>query len=162
MTANNDRVPAHLQVTDLTNSTMWQRMEMRFSELRDIVVRMRLETLEEATGRIVSPKTKKRPAEWRDTAPRWYDPELGQFVRAWILIPYIDGVDQERLGDILNDARQRVPVLEKYFAARVPSVEFLYEWGLFCEAAGAAQLIYFSSTRPGRTRNAIAGMACPY
>src|SRR5215203_3362655 len=78
-------------------------------------------------------------------------------VEAWLLLPYIDALDQEYLHDVLQVGRWLIPTLERHFEAKKLTPEFLRDWGNFCRAAGALQLVDLSDTNLGRLREAQGG-----
>jgi hypothetical protein len=130
----------------------WEALEFRFSELRDLVENARLENKDEAIG-------KRDNAGWRDTAPRWFDIETGISTRAWLLVPYVEGVDPAELQARVTWAKELIPPLEAQFARRILTPQFLRDWGNFCAATGAVELCYFSQTQAGRARSAQASGA---
>jgi hypothetical protein len=151
MTKNHDEdIPPHFR-RSTSEKALWSRLELRFQESRDFFD-MRLETRAEAVG-----KREKRPGskklEWQNTAPRWEDQ------KAWMLLPYIDALDQQRLQTLLVEGRKLVPTVSEHFEKRELSPRFLHDWGQFCAIAGALELVYSSETDVGHLRSAIAGGA---
>jgi len=132
---------------------IWSKIEFDLTEFRDLF-HMRLETREEAVGVRVSagnPNTGKK-TEWRDTAPRWEDAEHGKSVRPWLLIPYIDAINQAELQVRLESGRQLLASVEQRVAGRVLTAELLHEWGMLNRWAGAIQLIFHAQSDVGRLR----------
>lgn len=127
----------------------WDMLKLQFSDLKDLL-RMRFETKEEAVGEKVGGK-------WENRAPRWEDPEIGTDVKAWLLVPYVEGIDQERLQENIREAKELVPLLEEYFQAEILSLAFLKLWGAFCSRVGVVQFLYFSETYIARGRIGAAG-----
>ena len=135
----------------------WKELEWRFSELRDVVENCRLETREEAVGVQIPGGGKRKHKKWKPTTSEWHDEEIGFPVRAWNLVPYIDALDQTMLHDRLEAARRLIPELRGHFAERKMTLSFLRAWGLFCEYAGAINLVYLSEPNVGHARSAVGG-----
>lgn len=131
---------------------IWSKIEFDLSEFRDLL-QMRLETKEEAIGERILPANRKagKKAEWRDTAPRWED-EHGKSVRPWLMIPYIDAIDQASLQECLEAGKRVLASVEMRISSRELSPELLHEWGLLSRWAGALQLIYQARPDVGRLR----------
>lgn len=118
---------------------IWSRIEFDLSEFRDLF-HMRLETKDEAKGRKFRLRGGK--AEWRDTAPRWEDEELGEPVRPWLMIPHVDAVDHEAIRERLEAGKHLLDSVEQRIATRELTPELFHEWGLLNRWAGAIQLVY--------------------
>lgn len=140
-----DSIPAHLD--PMTDESFWRRMQLRFDALSSLFD-MRLETVEEAVGHEETIGDKE---EWVSDAPHWN----GQ--RAWLLLPYIDPLDQARLQEQIDIGRSLVPSIHERLRKRELSPSFLHDWGRFCTAAGLIEFIYFSNTSIGHRRSALAG-----
>lgn len=96
-----DSIPDYLDT--MTDESFWQRMQLRFDALSSLFD-MRLETVEEAVGHEEAVDDKEK---WVSDAPLWE----GQ--RAWLLLPYIDPLDQIRLQEQIDIGRSLVPSLHK-------------------------------------------------
>jgi hypothetical protein len=142
--------PEYHQSIKNTDEFVWEQIAFQFSEFRELIETTRVETKDEAIGEITS-------KGWRNTAPRWFDPEVGKKVRAWNLIPYIYGVSQAELYERIEDARALIPILEAAIRERALSLELLGAWGKFCSAVGAVQFVYFQDPHVGHARSAKAG-----
>lgn len=118
---------------------IWSKLEFDLSEFRDLF-HMLHETKEEAKGRNISPRVQK--AEWRDTAPRWEDEEHGKPIRPWLMIPHVDAVDHEAIGERLEAGKRLLASVEQRIAARDLTPDLFHEWGLLNRWAGALQLVY--------------------
>lgn len=149
-------VPRYIPPRSSDEGDVWRLLEWEFSELRDLVANMRLETLEEAIGVTLSAAKAKR-IKWKDAAPRWHDDEVGLEVRAWQLIPFVDGINASHLQTQIGLARSLIPALEEQFATKTLTTTFLLNWGMFCSAAGAVRLLYFSESTPGHRRKGSVG-----
>lgn len=160
-----DQLPVHLTQTAPSDEELWKSLARTFDDLRDLFTTFRLETKAEAVGerlasvekvKISGKKFNKKPskAKWTDTAPQWYDESIKMTDRSWLLLPYINAVNQEELQEAVQSGLSRLPLIESKLAARELSVSFMLEWGLFCEAAGALQLVSFSESDVGRAREA--------
>lgn len=145
--ATEEVVPAYLDA--ITDESLWRRMQLRFEGLSSLFD-MRLETVTEAVGQ---ERTTDGNGErvWVDGAPRWD----GQ--RAWLLLPYIDALDQNRLQEQIDIGRGLVASIHERLKRRDLSPAFIYDWGRFCAAAGLVEFIYFSKTSIGHRRSALAG-----
>lgn len=132
---------------------IWSKLEFDLSEFRDLF-NMRLETKEEAIGERVSRGNRKtgKKAKWRHTAPRWEAEDHGKSVRAWLIISYVDAIDQESLQECLEAGKRLLPSVEQRFAAKDLTPELLNEWGLLNRWAGAIQLAYHAKSDAGRLR----------
>lgn len=117
----------------------WSKLEFDLSELHDLF-HMLHETKEEAKGQNISPRGKK--ADWYDTAPRWEDDEHGKSVRPWLMIPHVDAVDHETVGERLEAGKKLLACVKQHIRARELSPELLYQWGLLNRWAGALELVY--------------------
>lgn len=144
--AGEDSVPDYLST--MTDESYWRRLQLQFDNLSSLFD-MRLETRDEAVGHEVDDGRGKKV--WVDDAPRWD----GQ--RAWLLLPYIDALDQTRLGEQINIGRGLVSSIHEQLQKRDMSPSFLYDWGRFCAAAGLIEFVYFSNTSVGHRRSALAG-----
>lgn len=136
-----DSIPDHLE--PMSDESLWSRMQLRFDSLSSLFD-MRLETRDEAVGSQVG-------RDWVSAAPRWD----GQ--RAWLLLPYVDAIDQVRLQEQIDVGRGLVPSIHERLRKQELSPSFLHDWGRFCAAAGLIELIYFSNTSVGHRRSALAG-----
>lgn len=139
----------------LSDESHWRRL----SEALDLYsdwFRMRLETKEEAVGQRVPGIGKGNPA-WESTSPQWYDDEIGMDVRAWNLLPYIDGLDQVKLNQLLSDGRSMIPSLSERIAARELTVGLMRDWGRFCALAGVLRSLDEHQSDVGHARSAEAG-----
>ncbi|GGA91235.1 hypothetical protein GCM10011491_19050 [Brucella endophytica] len=143
----NDALPKKQQ----DNVALWGELTDRFHHLRDFVETMRLETEEEAIGEKLS------NGQWRDKSPRWEDEDVGQVVRAWNLLPYVDALDQDEINDRIQRAKRLIPDLTHYFENRILTPAFMKMWGSFCSAAGTVEFLYFQTSDVGRKRSAKAG-----
>jgi hypothetical protein len=121
--------------------------------MRDLF-RMLIESKIDAVGHRITPGNKKtgKKAKWRDNSPRWVDDEHGQPVRAWLMIPYIDAINQELLEDYQQTRKRLVKFVERQIAAREFTPELFHEWGLLCRCAGALEIVYQSRPDAGRLR----------
>jgi hypothetical protein len=117
---------------------IWSKIEFDLSEFRDLF-QMRLETLEEAKGRIVSSIDGNNI--WSDSAPLWEDEEHGKSIRAWLLIPHVDTVDRKSVEKRLKAGRRLITSVEQRVEAREMSLELLHDWGRLNQWAGALQLV---------------------
>ena len=126
-------------VVPITPSDIWSKLEFDLSEFRDLF-HMLHETKQEGKGRKAPLGNGKE--DWRDTAPRWEDEEHGETVRSWLMIPHVDAVDHEAIGERLKAGRSLLASVEQRIAARELSPELLHEWGLLNRWAGALQLVY--------------------
>jgi hypothetical protein len=111
---------------------------------------MRLETKAEARGHDEIPDNK-HTAAWVDDAPRW------DGRRAWMLLPYIDALDQVRLNEQLQIGRDLVQSIRERLKTRELSASFLHDWGRFRAAAGVLEFLFFSEPSVGHLRSALAG-----
>jgi hypothetical protein len=138
-------IPDYLDI--MSDESFWRRMQLRFDGLSSLFD-MRLETQAEAVGHeeVTSDKS-----GWVDDAPRW------DGHRAWLLLPYIDVLDQVRLQEQIDIGRGLVPSIHERLRKRELSPSFLHDWGRFCAAAGLVEFIYFSNTSIGHRRSALAG-----
>lgn len=136
-----------------TIGDIWSKLEFDLSEICDLF-HMPLETKKEAVGERISPANRKtgKKAEWRDTAPRWEDDELGVPVRAWLKLPYVDAIDQKSLQERLEAGKRLLVSVEQRIAARELTPELFHEWGLLNRWAGALQLVYYARPDVGRLR----------
>jgi len=131
-------LPDHLkEPATPTDAEVWAAIEQDFVLLCDVVQATAFETREEAIGARTS-------EGWRDTAPSWHDDDLGLEVRAWQLIPYIDGIDHDALRRDWVVARKLIPSLQQSITDRSMTPQFIRDWGTFCVAAGAVDLVYGS------------------
>lgn len=137
MSENAEDLPDYMKSYQATDNQLWEQIEKRFDELRELVETTRLETRKEAVGEAVE------KGKWRDTAPRWEDPEIGVNVRPWLLVPYIKAVDQDYLQDCYETAGQLIPRIEKALERKALTIQFLGDWGAFCRYAGAIEVVYF-------------------
>lgn len=142
-----DSIPDYLST--MSNESFWRRMQLRFDALSSLFD-MRLETRAEAVGHEDATDRKAKKV-WVDDAPRWD----GQ--RAWLLLPYIDALDQARLQEQIEIGRGLVSSIQERLKKRELSPSFLHDWGRFCAAAGLVEFIYFSNTSIGHRRSALAG-----
>lgn len=140
-----DSIPDYLDT--MTDESFWRRMQLRFDALSSLFD-MRLETVEEAVGHEETIGDKE---EWVSDAPRW------DGHRAWLLLPYIDALDQTRLQEQFDIGRGLVPSIHDRLRKWELSPSFLHDWGQFCAAAGLIEFIYFSNTSIGHRRSALAG-----
>lgn len=140
-------VPEHLSA--MTDDSFWQRMQLQFDGLSSLFD-MRLETQGEAVGHQEGAVGKAETA-WVDDAPRW------DGRRAWLLLPYIDALDQTRLKEAIDIGRGLVASIHERLKKRELTPSFLHDWGRFCAAAGLIEFIYFSETSIGHKRSAQAG-----
>lgn len=133
----------------MSDDSFWRRMQLQFDGFSS-VFDMRLETQTEALGHeeAVDGKAEK---VWVDDAPRW------DGHRAWLLLPYIDALNQARLQEQIDIGRGLVPSIHERLRKRELSPSFLHDWGRFCAAAGLIEFIYFSKTSIGHKRSALAG-----
>ncbi|MDX0908920.1 hypothetical protein GOE02_06065 [Sinorhizobium medicae] len=138
--------PAHLET--ISAEGYWARIEMVFDSLT-ILLDMKFETVEQAVGKEIPKETGGK--RWVPTAPRW------DGVRSWLLLPYIDALDQDRLGEQFEIARELAPLVREHIAKREISPEFLDHWGRFRAACGLLEFIYHSKTSIGHRRSAHAG-----
>lgn len=120
-------------------SDIWSKLEFDLSEFHDLF-HMLHETKQEAKGREIS--RGKAKGEWLDTAPRWEDEEHGEAVRPWLMIPHVDAVDHEAIGERLKAGRRLLASVEQRIAARELSPELLHAWGLLNRWAGTLQFVY--------------------
>lgn len=143
----------------MENEEMWRCLELQFSDYADLFGIMRLETKEEALGhKLKDGKSRNsRSSKWCSDDPTWHDEDLGMAVRSWLLIPYIAALDQSHLLAAIDRGRALIPSLREHLDMRRLTPSFLKDWGYFCEAAGALQLVYFSDRDLGRGREAIGG-----
>jgi hypothetical protein len=134
---------------------LWSKLEFDLSELRDLF-RMRLEAKEEGIGRRIAPskrKARKKPKlNWERTSPKWVDDEHGKTVPAWLMIPYVDPIDQESLRQHIDAGRRLLESVERRIAARQVSPELLHEWGMLNRSAGALQIAFQARPDVGRLR----------
>jgi hypothetical protein len=140
-----DSIPGYLYMT--TDESFWQRMQLRFDALSSLFD-MRLETVEEAVGHEEAVDGKEK---WMSDAPLW------DRQRAWLLLPYIDALDQTRLQEQIDIGRSLARSIHERLRKRELSPSFLHDWGRFCAAAGLVEFIYFSNTSIGHKRSALAG-----
>lgn len=140
-----DSIPDYLDT--MTDESFWRRMQLRFDAISSLFD-MRLETQAEAVGHEEAIGDNE---EWVSDAPRWD----GQ--RAWLLLPYINALDQARLQEQIDIGRGLVPSIHERLRKRELSPSFLYDWGRFCAAAGLIEFINFSNTSIGHRRSALAG-----
>jgi hypothetical protein len=140
-----DSIPDHLDT--MSDESFWRRMQLRFDGLSSLLD-MRLETQAEAVGYEEATGDK---SGWVDDAPRW------DGHRAWLLLPYIDALDQSRLQEQIDIGRALVQSIHERLQKRELSPSFLHDWGRFCAAAGLVEFIYFSNTSIGHRRSALAG-----
>ncbi len=142
-----DSIPDYLRMT--TDEAFWQRIQLRFDAFSSLFD-MRLETRVEAVGHeeTINGKTDR---VWVDDAPRW------DGHRAWLLLPYIDALDQTRLQEQIEIGRGLAPSIHERLRKRELSPSFLHDWGRFCAAAGLVEFICFSKTSIGHRRSALAG-----
>lgn len=141
-------------LTKMPEEKLWAKLQARFDELRDLFS-MRPETRAEAFGE-KRPSAKGDKEEWIDTAPRWD----GQ--RAWLLLPYIDALDQDAIVEQLEAGKELRDYISLCLQRRELSVSFLYAWGRFCTAAGLLERVYLSETNIGYQRSAKAGGDAKY
>lgn len=144
----------HYDINDI-----WSAIEYQLSDIRELLF-MRLETEEEAVGKEVSPdkqKPGKKKRIWRSTTPHWLDDEIGLSVKAWLIIPYVDGLDQEALKEYQEAGRNLLHLVEKDIEDRNLTTELLSRWGALNMYAGALQIVHFSDTTIGHKRSALAG-----
>ncbi len=140
------------------DAVKWGELQQEFRELSELFTNMRLETKEEAVGKsaMSTSKAGRSVWEWEDQGPKWYDGEddVKVSVKPWLMIPYVDALDQSTLKNLLEFGQSLIPLLEERIAARELSVEFLVDWGRFCAVSGALELVYGSKTDIGRLREA--------
>ncbi len=141
-----DTIPEHIH--PMKDESYWSLMQLQFDSLSSLFD-MRLETMEEAVGHEEEQIGLKR--RWVSDAPRWN----GQ--RAWLLLPYIDALDQARIQEQIEIGRELVLSIHERLQKRDRSPSFLHDWGRFRAAAGLIEFIYFSDTSAGHRRSAIAG-----
>ncbi|QRY67287.1 hypothetical protein JVX98_23365 [Ensifer sp. PDNC004] len=143
-----------------TENAFWAKIQVEFGELRDLFS-MHFETQAEGIGqRIATTKTKSgRKSEWRDTAPHWHDEEVGQSVRSWQMIPYVDAIDQELLCEHFEAGRRLIPQVEQGIAARKMTFEFFEQWGSLNRCGGAVRIVYFARPDVGRLREGSDNLA---
>lgn len=135
------------------DENLWAKIEFHLSEIRD-VLRMRIEPQDNAIGRQIepgNPGTGKK-ARWRDTSPRWDTENSGGAVRPWLLIPYVDAIDQEMLQDHMALVKRLINPVEQQVVSRSLTPKFLHDWGLLCQSAGALQLVYNARPDVGQLR----------
>lgn len=147
-------------MTDRSDNAFWSKLEAEFGELCDLF-NMHIEMQEEGVGqRVASIKTKSgRTSDWQDTAPHWEDEELGQSVRAWHMIPYVDAIDQELLLEHFQAGRSLISQVERGISARKLTAEFLIRWGRLNRCAGAVRTVYFARPDVGRLREGSDNLA---
>ncbi|KNY14725.1 hypothetical protein AKG11_23100 [Shinella sp. SUS2] len=114
-----------------------------------ILLDIKFETVDEAVGKEVPGKTGKN--QWVPTTPRWG----GE--RAWLILPYIDALDQKRLQEQFEIAMELAPLIREHIARRDLSPDFLDRWGRFRAACGLLEFLYHSETSVGHRRSARAG-----
>lgn len=142
-----DSIPDYLDT--MTDESFWRRMQLRFDVVSSLFD-MRLETQTEAVGHEDAAGGKAEKV-WVDDAPRWD----GQ--RAWLLLPYIDALDQAQLQEQIDIGRGLVQSIHERLQKRELTPSLLHDWGRFCAAAGLIEFIYFSNTSIGHRRSALAG-----
>lgn len=137
---------------------VWSKLEFDLSEFHNLF-HMFQETEQEAIGKRISPANRKigKKAKWAKTSPAWEDEEHGKLAYSWLMIPYVDALDQESLRERLEAGKRLLASVERRVAARELTPELLHEWGLLNRWAGALQLVYFSEGSAGRKRTALAG-----
>ncbi|WP_273786276.1 hypothetical protein [Brucella intermedia] len=141
-----DAIPDYIE--PMNDESYWSRIQLQFDSLSSLFD-MRLETMAEAVGHEEEPTGGKR--RWVSDAPRWN----GR--RAWLLLPYIDALDQARLREQIEIGRELIQSIHERLQKRELSSSFLHDWGRFRAAAGLIEFIYFSDTSTGHRRSAIAG-----
>lgn len=129
----------------------WTKIEFSLAEIRDLL-RMQIESREDAVGKRIKPRKKHKKAVWDDTTAPWPDEDLGLKVRPWLLIPYVDAIDQDMLNERLETAKRLLTSVEQRIATRELSPELLHEWGLLCGCAGALEIVYHARPDVGQLR----------
>lgn len=132
---------------------IWSKLKFDLAECRTIF-QMRLETKGEAIGkrRATTTASTNKAQKWIDTAPRWVDEAHGQSVRPWLMIPFVDAIDQEELADRLEAGKRLLASIELRVEARELTPELVKDWGLLNRWAGALELIYHTQPNVGRLR----------
>ncbi|TGV08751.1 hypothetical protein EN816_32320 [Mesorhizobium sp. M8A.F.Ca.ET.173.01.1.1] len=143
--ATAESMPGYLDA--MSDESLWRRMQLRFDAYSSLFD-MRLETETEAVGHEETSDNKK---VWISDAPRW------DGHRAWLLLPYIDALDQARLQEQIDIGRALVQSIRQRLHKRELSPSFLRDWGQFCAAAGLVEFVYFSKTSNGHRRSALGG-----
>jgi len=80
-----------------------------------------------------------------ETAPQWYDDEIGIKVRAWNLLQFRKTDDKEALKFAFEIGQSMVPDIEKAIKQRLLTPQFILDWGLFCEHAGLIKSAYLAT-----------------
>lgn len=111
-----------------SDELLWQEFREEFEDLRDLIETVRVETREEAVGQ---------------TFPRWADPEIGT-VPAWLLVPYRNDADADRVKSWHEAARSLIPTLEWSLKEQSLTLEFARAGGTFCRAASIVETAYLS------------------
>jgi hypothetical protein len=111
-----------------SSEEFWRRIHARFDQLVDTVRHARLQTHTQATG------VRQAPGVWRSTGNQH---DAGA-------LPYLSGVDQVDLPNRIQRAVELADILDGLIANRVPTLEFAYQWGVFCELAGSIELLAIS------------------
>ena len=108
---------------------LWENMRSLYSNLREVIENTQFEGFEEARDR---------------STASWFDDDIGQSVRPWLLIPYRKTVDQESLHRFYDKAKSLIPHLDHCFDQKELTVQFLHSWGVFCQSAGYVNAVYMS------------------
>lgn len=120
-----------------TDDEIWDGITSRFEELHSTLYEVRLENKEQAVPAKIGNK-------FVDNGVYWRDDELGFDVRSWLQIPYDPTRDEFHFIEIWKVAKKLGERLAPKIANRQIDVEFMSEWGSFCEFASIVQYEYLN------------------
>lgn len=136
MAQDDEEIPDYLKnLPPPSDEDHWQFIEDRFNELNRLISSIRLETKEQAVRQ-------RQGVNTVDNGVYWYDNQIGVPVRSWLQIPYDPTRDEQHFQDIWQTAKSLATKVEKNIGDRNIDVEFLSNWGAFCQYASIVELEY--------------------